>query len=136
MTDDDHVETGSVPAATEHQTFVPPVEHHAGAIEGDMNPFQAHGKDDDDAASVGDDSTEELHEKTILPNVVQIQKMSQEGYSKGVFEFARYLQSQRSVVEANLSYVEALDAVWSAATDLAGLLQLEHLPPPGTPAKP
>jgi hypothetical protein len=67
MTDDDHVETGSVPAATEHHTFVPPVEHHAGAIEGDMNPFQAHGKDDDDAASVGDDSTEELHEKTILP---------------------------------------------------------------------
>jgi Silicon transporter len=36
-------------------------------VQGDMNPYKAHAKDDDDAASVGDDSTDELHEKTILP---------------------------------------------------------------------
>lgn len=76
----------------------------------------------------------ENYERSILPNVVTVQKLSQEGYSKGVFEFARYLQAQRSVVETNLSYVEALDALWGAASDLAGILQLERLPPPQPPA--
>lgn len=70
----------------------------------------------------------ESYETSILPNVVQAQKLSQEGYAKGVFEFARYLQAQRTVVETNLSYVDALGALWSSVTDLAGLLQLERLP--------
>jgi Silicon transporter len=39
-------------------------EQHA---HGGVNPYTAHAKEDDDAASVGDDSMEELHEKTILP---------------------------------------------------------------------
>jgi cobalt-zinc-cadmium efflux system outer membrane protein len=70
----------------------------------------------------------ESYEKGILPNVSQAQKLSQEGYAKGVFEFARYLQAQRTVIEANLSYVEALESLWSAAAELAGILQLERIP--------
>ena len=47
---------------------------------------------------------------------------------QGVFDFARYIQAQRTVVESNLSYVEALESLWTAAVDVAGLMQLEHLP--------
>ncbi|HEX3152857.1 MAG TPA: TolC family protein [Gemmataceae bacterium] len=68
------------------------------------------------------------YEADILPNVRQAQKLSAEGYAKGVFDFARYLQAQRTVVETNLTYLEALEALWAAAADLAGLLQLERMP--------
>jgi outer membrane protein, heavy metal efflux system len=70
----------------------------------------------------------ERYEQDILPNVQQAQKLSQEGYAKGVFDFARYLQAQRTVVETNLSYLDALDSLWSAATDVGKLLQVERLP--------
>jgi len=40
---------------------------HGGAYEADVNPYSVHQADDDDAASVGDDSLEELHEKQMLP---------------------------------------------------------------------
>jgi cobalt-zinc-cadmium efflux system outer membrane protein len=70
----------------------------------------------------------ERFEQNILPNVKRVQELSQEGYAKGVFEFARYLQAQRTVVETSLSYLDALQSLWSAAADLAGLLQLEQMP--------
>jgi cobalt-zinc-cadmium efflux system outer membrane protein len=70
----------------------------------------------------------ERYEADILPNVRQAQKLSAEGYAKGVFDFARYLQAQRTVVETNRGYTDALNSLWSAAVDLAGLLQLEHMP--------
>lgn len=72
----------------------------------------------------------EQYEKEILPNVRQAQKLAQEGYAKGVFDFARYLQAQRTVVESSLSYVEVLESLWAAAADVAGLLQIENLPCP------
>jgi cobalt-zinc-cadmium efflux system outer membrane protein len=68
------------------------------------------------------------YETEILPSVRTAQKLSAEGYAKGVFEFARYLQAQRTVVETTRSYTDALNSLWSAAVDLAGLLQLEHMP--------
>jgi Silicon transporter len=40
---------------------------HGGAFEGDISPYAAHQTDDDEEASVGDDSLEDLHEKQILP---------------------------------------------------------------------
>ncbi|HJZ90428.1 MAG TPA: TolC family protein [Gemmataceae bacterium] len=70
----------------------------------------------------------ERYEADILPNVQRAQKLSAEGYAKGVFDFARYLQAQRTVVETNRSYTDALNSLWTAAVDLAGLLQLEHMP--------
>jgi outer membrane protein TolC len=70
----------------------------------------------------------ERYENEILPNVRQAQKLSAEGYGKGVFDFARYLQAQRTVVETTRGYTEALNSLWSAAVDLAGLLQLEQMP--------
>ena len=70
----------------------------------------------------------ERYEAEIMPNVRQAQALAAEGYAKGVFEFARYLQAQRTVVETNRGYTDALNSLWSAAVDLAGLLQLEHMP--------
>jgi outer membrane protein, heavy metal efflux system len=70
----------------------------------------------------------ESYERDILPNVRQAQKLSQEGYAKGVFDFARYLQAQRTVVETNLSYLDAIESLWAAASDVAALLQIERLP--------
>jgi hypothetical protein len=40
---------------------------HGGAYEADVNPYAVHQHDDDDAASVGDDSLDELHNKQVLP---------------------------------------------------------------------
>ena len=68
------------------------------------------------------------YEREILPTVRRAQKLSQEGYAKGVFDFARYLQAQRTVVESSLSYVESLESLWTAASEVAGLMQIEHLP--------
>ena len=39
---------------------------HDVAVHGDTNPYTIHAKVDDDAASVGDDSMEDLHEKMVL----------------------------------------------------------------------
>jgi outer membrane protein, heavy metal efflux system len=70
----------------------------------------------------------ERYEADILPDVRRAQALSAEGYAKGVFDFARYLQAQRTAVETNRGYTDALNALWSAAVDLAGILQLEHMP--------
>lgn len=66
------------------------------------------------------------YEREILPNLQRTLRLAQEGYAKGVFDFARYLQAQRTVVEANLNYLDALADLWTTAAKVAGLLQLEQ----------
>lgn len=68
------------------------------------------------------------YEAEILPNLRQTLRLAQEGYTKGVFDFNRYLQAQRTVVETNLNYLDALEEVWTTAAKISGLLQLERLP--------
>jgi outer membrane protein, heavy metal efflux system len=70
----------------------------------------------------------EQHRSQIIPQATQILKLTQAGLKGGVFDFPRYLQAQRSVVEANNSYIDALEGVWTTAVELAGLLQHEHFP--------
>lgn len=69
----------------------------------------------------------ERYEQQILPNLRKTLRLAQEGYAKGVFDFSRYLQAQRTIVEANLNYIDALEGVWTSAARVAGLLQLEQL---------
>jgi cobalt-zinc-cadmium efflux system outer membrane protein len=64
-------------------------------------------------------------EGEILPNVRELLRLAQEGYGKGLTDFATFLQVQRSLVQANLDYVDALTNLWNNAVQLAGLLQLE-----------
>jgi cobalt-zinc-cadmium efflux system outer membrane protein len=68
------------------------------------------------------------YEEEILPNAADTLRLAQDGYAKGEFDFARYLQVQRTVVETNLSYISALESMWTTAAELAGLLQVERFP--------
>ncbi|HEY7423017.1 MAG TPA: TolC family protein [Gemmataceae bacterium] len=64
-------------------------------------------------------------EMEILPNTRELLRLAQEGYGKGLTDFATFLQVQRSLVQANSDYVDALMNLWTNAVQLAGLLQLE-----------
>jgi cobalt-zinc-cadmium efflux system outer membrane protein len=70
----------------------------------------------------------EQYRVQILPHTAQILKLTQEGMKAGVFDFPRYLQAQRAVVETNNSYIDALENLWTTAAEVAGLLQKEHFP--------
>ena len=59
-----HLDNESATVDDNHHVAVEGAPH---PFEGDMNPYAAHAKEDDDAASIGDDSMEDLHEKNILP---------------------------------------------------------------------
>ena len=64
----------------------------------------------------------------IVPKAREGLKIMQQGFAQGQFDFLRLLQTQRAVVEANLGYIDALEARWTAAADLAGLAQIEAFP--------
>jgi cobalt-zinc-cadmium efflux system outer membrane protein len=64
-------------------------------------------------------------ETEILPKTRELLRLAQEGYGKGLTDFATFLQVQRSLVQANSDYVDALTNLWNNAVQLAGLLQLE-----------
>ncbi len=64
-------------------------------------------------------------EAEILPNTRELLRLAQEGYAKGLTDFATFLQVQRSLVQANSDYVDALINLWTNAVQVAGLLQME-----------
>ncbi|MBI3838148.1 MAG: TolC family protein [Planctomycetia bacterium] len=70
----------------------------------------------------------ERYEKEILPNAVEVQGIMYELYARGQFDFLRYLAAQRALVDANLLYLNYQEARWTAAAEVAGLLQSERFP--------
>jgi len=70
----------------------------------------------------------DTYERGILPDAQRTLELSQKGYAAGQFDFLRILQTQRSVVEANLDYISALQERLTAAVAIAGLLQLDQFP--------
>lgn len=68
------------------------------------------------------------YENEILPNAVQLQSIYAELYRQGQEAFLRYLAAQRALVDANLAYISAQEARWTAAAEVAGLLQIERFP--------
>jgi cobalt-zinc-cadmium efflux system outer membrane protein len=70
----------------------------------------------------------ERYEKEILPNAKELQSISSRLYQEGQIEFLRYLASQRALLDANLTYIDAQEARWTAAAEVAGLLQSEQFP--------
>ncbi|HTI52281.1 MAG TPA: TolC family protein [Planctomycetaceae bacterium] len=70
----------------------------------------------------------ERYRTKIIPDSVEALRLAKSGFDRGVFDFAAYLQAQRTVVETNIAYVGLLETVWTTAAELAGLLQLEHFP--------
>ncbi|WP_010584406.1 TolC family protein [Schlesneria paludicola] len=70
----------------------------------------------------------ENYENGILPDAMRTLELVQKAYGRGQFEISRLLQTQRTVFEANLDYISALENRLNAAADIAGLLQLEQFP--------
>ncbi|MGD9644462.1 MAG: TolC family protein [Pirellulales bacterium] len=68
------------------------------------------------------------YERDILPRAAEILRISKQAYSLGHFDFIRLLQSQRTLLESRVSYVNAQENRWMAAAELAGLLQIEQFP--------
>lgn len=67
-------------------------------------------------------------EDGILPDAMKTLELVQKAYARGQFDITRLLQTQRSVFEANLDYVSALENRLRAAAEIAGLLQLDQFP--------
>ncbi len=68
------------------------------------------------------------YRKQIIPDALRTMRKAQSGYAEGVFDFSRFLQAQRTVVEANMDNIGILESVWTTAAELAGLLQLNQFP--------
>ncbi len=67
-------------------------------------------------------------EDRILPQARESVSVSQQGFQQGQFDFLRLLQSQRALVESSLGYLTALENRWMAASELAGIAQVEVFP--------
>ena len=67
-------------------------------------------------------------EEGILPDAIRTLDLVQKAYARGEFDITRLLQTQRSVFEANLDYISALENRLNAASAIAGLLQLDEFP--------
>jgi cobalt-zinc-cadmium efflux system outer membrane protein len=68
------------------------------------------------------------YERDILPRASEILQISKQAYANGHFDFLRLLQSQRTLLESRVSYVNAQENRWLSAAELAGLLQIEQFP--------
>jgi cobalt-zinc-cadmium efflux system outer membrane protein len=72
--------------------------------------------------------SEERIRREILPTAQRAQQLAKNGYEQGVLDFATFLQAQMSLSEAALSYIDALQDVWTIAAEIANLYQLERFP--------
>ncbi|HEY5315637.1 MAG TPA: TolC family protein [Pirellulales bacterium] len=64
----------------------------------------------------------------ILPNARRAQEMVKDGFVKGLLDVSTFLQAQRTLIETNQDYIDALEEVWTTAAEIANLLQLERFP--------
>ena len=70
----------------------------------------------------------EIYEKQILPKARDVYRVNTSLFEQGQTDFLRLLQAQRTLIEADLGYVEAQEQRWTAAAEVAGLLQSEQFP--------
>ena len=63
-----------------------------------------------------------------MPSAVELQDISAKLYREGQIDFLRYLNSQRALLDASLAYIDAQEARWTAAAEVASLLQSEQFP--------
>ena len=68
------------------------------------------------------------YEEGILPDAMRTLELVQRAYGRGQFEISRLLQTQRTVFEANIDYISALENRLNSAAEIAGLLQLDQFP--------
>jgi len=70
----------------------------------------------------------ERFEQQILPKAAESQRITQLLFAQGQIDFMRLLQAQRTFIEVNLAYINAQETRWTAAAELAGLLQSDQFP--------
>lgn len=70
----------------------------------------------------------EIYRQRIIPDSLRMLSLARDGFKNGVFDFSRFLQAQRTMVDANMSYTDILEEEWTTGSDLAGLLQIEQFP--------
>jgi outer membrane protein, heavy metal efflux system len=64
----------------------------------------------------------------ILPTATKNFELVEKGYRGGILPVFQFLEAQRSLSDANLDYIDALEDVWSTSAVLGNLLQLEQFP--------
>jgi cobalt-zinc-cadmium efflux system outer membrane protein len=75
-------------------------------------------------------------EPGMVENSNEAARLVQIMFANKTTDLATLLQAQRTAMQANSDYVDALQNLWNNATQLSGLLQLERLPAPAEPTKP
>ncbi len=71
----------------------------------------------------------DAYQKRILPNARESLRLVILGYEKGdpKYDYTGVLQAQQILVQAQLTYVQALGELWRAASEIAGLAQRDEL---------
>ena len=72
--------------------------------------------------------SEERIRTQVLPTATRAQQLVKDGYQKGILDISTFLQAQRGLSDATLSYIDSLENVWTTAAEIATLLQLERFP--------
>lgn len=67
-------------------------------------------------------------QNAIIPKARESLELTRKGVAAGQFGFLTLLQAQRSNAEADLGLIQSLEALWTSAAEIAGLLQLETFP--------
>ena len=70
----------------------------------------------------------DIYENRILPKARDVYRVKTNLFAQGQTDFLRLLQAQRTLIEADLGYVDAQEQRWTSAAEMAGLLQLEQFP--------
>ncbi|QDU60362.1 Cobalt-zinc-cadmium resistance protein CzcC precursor [Planctomycetes bacterium Pan216] len=66
--------------------------------------------------------------RLIQPKAQRVLNITQTAYEQGQLDFLRLLEAEKTLIEVNLSLVDANERRWTAAAEVAGLLQLEVFP--------
>jgi cobalt-zinc-cadmium efflux system outer membrane protein len=84
------------------------------------------------AAALGDYSAASaratIYAEQILPKAREVYRSNTALFEQGQSGFLILFQSQRTLIEADLGYVDAQEARWNVAITVAGLLQIEQFP--------
>ncbi len=67
-------------------------------------------------------------EPGIVANANEAARLYQLQFANKVTDLATLLQAQRTAIQANSDYIDALQNLWTNATQLSGLLQMEKFP--------
>jgi cobalt-zinc-cadmium efflux system outer membrane protein len=70
----------------------------------------------------------DFYENRIKPKARDVFQVNQKLFAQGQTDLLRLMQTQRTLIEADLGAVDAQETRWKAAAKLAGLLQLEQFP--------